>query len=84
MFLRRFYWWLMIGETTVSTEHINSWGLPELVNFAYVGGYKYLTHSFNTHSRYHKIGRIENIIKRFNNRIIDRNLIVWFSKCIES
>lgn len=78
MNLRRFIRWMIRGKTSVSPEHIFSWGLPELKFFALVGGFDYFEHLFETHDRYHKHGWIEMILKKSFPQIIEKNLMVKF------
>ena len=77
--LRRFLRWAIKGKITVG-KHIYCWGLPEITNLVEYQGFMLMGYYLDTYSRYHKIGWIERLIRRFNKRIVDKNLNVTFLK----
>lgn len=81
MNFRRFLRWMIKGKSTVAKEHIESWGLPELINLAERAKLLYVCHYTETLPRYHKLNIIEKIVKRINPNIGDKNLVVVFKKC---
>jgi predicted SAM-dependent methyltransferase len=80
MNVRRFLRWMVKGKTTVAKNHIQGWGLPELINIADRAGLIYLYHSYDTYSRYHKLNVIEKLIKWIIPRIGNKHLKVVFGK----
>lgn len=78
--LRRFLRWAIKGKITVGEEHIYCWGLPEIINLVESQGFMCIDYYLDTYDRYHKIGFIERVIRRFNKRIVDKNLNLVFLK----
>jgi 2-polyprenyl-3-methyl-5-hydroxy-6-metoxy-1,4-benzoquinol methylase len=80
MHFRRLLRWSIKGKTTVASEHVYAWGLPELTHLINTFGFKYRQHGFSTHNRYHKIKGIAKLIKKLKPDIGDHNLEVRFTK----
>lgn len=77
---RRFLRWAVKGKISVG-DHIYCWGLPELINLGKCHNLIYVCHYFDSYTRYGwNINFIEEGIRRFNKRIVDRNLNVVFWK----
>lgn len=75
--IRRFLRWAIKGKITVG-QHIYCWGLPEIINLVEMHGFHFQGYTLNTYDRYHRLGIVERIIRRFNKRIVDKNLNLLF------
>ncbi|MFX1577265.1 MAG: class I SAM-dependent methyltransferase [Promethearchaeota archaeon] len=75
MYYRRFVRWAFKGKTSVTTGHINAWGLPELTNLLRLTGFSLKSHTFvGTH--YHRQSRFIRLLPR----ITKHNLYVLAEK----
>ncbi len=77
--LRRFLRWAIKGKISVG-DHVYCWGLPEIINLTSRHGFRYVESYLDTYGRYHNLGLVERLIRKFNNRIVDKNLNVVFVK----
>jgi len=75
--------WMIKNRLSVTHDHIYAWTLPELKQLISKYGFKYIMHNVRTHERHYTLSSVEKMIRKVNKRIIDKNLIVRFEKCIE-